>query len=82
MIRIVFFAALKEALDCEGLELAVADGTSLSQIIEQLVEQRPHWQQHLSSASLLMAINHEMAEPEDTIKNNDEVAFFPPVTGG
>ena len=28
------------------------------------------------------AVNQEMAEPDDAVKAGDEVAFFPPVTGG
>ena len=82
MIKIVFFAALKEALNCESIELAIDDGSSLTQVIEQLIADNPTWLKHLNSSSLLMAINHEMAEGSDTVSANDEVAFFPPVTGG
>ncbi len=44
------------------------------------------WQQvtgdKLLPANLLMAVNMEYAEPDSVVQDGDEVAFFPPVTGG
>ncbi|WDE12663.1 molybdopterin converting factor subunit 1 [Thalassomonas haliotis] len=83
MIKVVFFAALREQLNCAGLELSADENTdSIAKIKQLLVEQNPNWQQTFSNASLLSAVNHEMVDGSHPVKSGDEVAFFPPVTGG
>jgi len=47
-----------------------------------LVALHTEWESYLSNRTLLCAINQDMAELEDSVKAGDEVAFFPPVTGG
>jgi molybdopterin synthase sulfur carrier subunit len=42
----------------------------------------PHWEQFLSNSKLLVAVNHQYAKADVALKTGDEVAFFPPVTGG
>ncbi len=82
MIKVIFFAALKEQLDSSELSLDIADGATMLEVKQMLVAENPQWQPHLEEQSLLMAINHEMVSADTTIKSGDEVAFFPPVTGG
>jgi len=36
----------------------------------------------MNGANVLAAVNHEYAAPDTPVKDGDEVAFFPPVTGG
>ncbi|MFT6207270.1 MAG: molybdopterin converting factor small subunit, partial [Colwellia sp.] len=40
------------------------------------------WQHYLTNNSLLCAVNHQMVNNDFLVKAGDEVAFFPPVTGG
>ena len=82
MIKVVFFAALREQLQCSELSLAAENIHTISDIKEQLSNKNDHWRQVFSNASLLSAVNHDMVDNAYPVKVGDEVAFFPPVTGG
>jgi len=82
MIRVLFFAQLREQLGCEQLALAMPESSNISQLRALLVEQHPQWSRFLGSDKLLFAVNQTMAKATQVINDGDEVAFFPPVTGG
>jgi len=82
MIKIVFFAALREQLDCSELSLPAENIATVADIKQALENKSEHWQKVLTSGSLLSAVNHDMVNAEHAVKSGDEVAFFPPVTGG
>ena len=82
MINVVFFAALREQLNCEKISIAPEAITTVADVKKALCEQYPHWQSALNQQTLLVAINHQMATVEQSVNDNDEIAFFPPVTGG
>ena len=82
MIKVVFFAALREQLDCAELTLPSADIATINQLKQALVNQHEHWQGFFENKALLSAVNHDMVDGEHPVKSGDEVAFFPPVTGG
>lgn len=82
MINVVFFAALREQLGCAQLSLAAADIKTVNDIKRLLSEKDELWQQTFANSSLLSAVNHDMVDGEHLVKPGDEVAFFPPVTGG
>ncbi len=81
MIKVVFFAALREQLNCS--ELLINDNLStVAEVKRYLANTDEHWQKAFCNNALLSAVNHEMVNSEYLIKSGDEVAFFPPVTGG
>lgn len=82
MIKIVFFAALREQLDCAELSLNADDVKTVDEVKQHLSDKNSLWQQIFSNASLLSAVNHDMVDGSHLVKSGDEVAFFPPVTGG
>ncbi len=82
MIKIVFFAALREQLDCAQFSLPAADAKTVNDIKQLLSDRNEQWQQTFSNTSLLSAVNHDMVDGNHLVKSGDEVAFFPPVTGG
>ncbi len=82
MIKIVFFAALREQLDCAELTVDSADIQTVNDIKKRLSDKSKQWQQTLSNSALLSAVNHDMVDGDHRVKSGDEVAFFPPVTGG
>lgn len=82
MIRVLFFAQLREQLGSEQLVLALPESINISQLRQLLVEQHPQWSAFLGSDKLLFAINQTMAKATQLINDGDEVAFFPPITGG
>ena len=82
MIKVVFFAALREQLNCSELSLNSAELSTVADVKAQLASKDEKWQQVFANGALLSAVNHDMVNSEQIIKSGDEVAFFPPVTGG
>lgn len=82
MIRVLFFAQLREDLGCAELTLDNKNIRQVSDIAKVLIEKNPHWQPFITRPNLRVAINQAYAKSDSTVETNDEVAFFPPVTGG
>ena len=82
MIRVVFLAQLREQLGVAELQVAAESVPSIAALKQYLVDSHPQWEQFLSNSKLLVAVNHQYAKTDVAIKSGDEVAFFPPVTGG
>ena len=82
MVRILFFAHLREALGAgESLPYSVQIAT-VAQLREHLVKRVGAWQILDTTRNLRAAVNQNMVTMDAAIKDGDEVAFFPPVTGG
>jgi molybdopterin synthase sulfur carrier subunit len=84
VIRVLFFARYREQLDCATLELPwAAELASLDSLEAQLVRQGgPAWQAVFAESNLVRAVNQTVVQPGATLADGDEVAFYPPVTGG
>ncbi|WP_206484896.1 molybdopterin converting factor subunit 1 [Thalassotalea sp. G2M2-11] len=82
MIKVVFFAALREKLACSELSIESDNISTVEQVKQHLIMQQPDWQAHIHNNALLSAVNNEMVPANHPVKSGDEVAFFPPVTGG
>jgi molybdopterin synthase sulfur carrier subunit len=83
MARILYFASLREQLDCASETLDVENIETLGALKQSLAERGGAWQAAFSSpVGLLSSINQQMATDGAAIANQDEIAFFPPVTGG
>ncbi|MFT4675771.1 MAG: molybdopterin converting factor subunit 1 [Reinekea sp.] len=76
-----FFARLREELATTEVQVALADVTTLAQLKPFLIGQYPHWQTALER-NLLLAVNQNLVNGDLTLQVGDEVALFPPVTGG
>jgi len=85
-IKLFYFARLKESLkySTEDLELSEADGPWTILKLKSLLSKRGDvWGQMLmGKLKVRAAINHELVHDNAAIADGDEVAFFPPVTGG
>jgi molybdopterin synthase sulfur carrier subunit len=83
-LKILFFARAKEELDCAELELpftaAVVDLDGLQ--AELCSHGGEQWQRVLGQASMIRAVNQVVVKGNVALCDGDEVAFFPPVTGG
>ena len=79
----LYFAALREALGTSGETVALPDGcTTLASVRALIAARGGDWEKLERMKNLRAAINQRMAEPSATVADGDEVAFFPPVTGG
>ncbi|MBC10035.1 MAG: molybdopterin converting factor subunit 1 [Gammaproteobacteria bacterium] len=83
MIKLVFFASLREELGCGSLQVEFKEQLRLSDIIKQLEEKKgKHWGEVLGGEAVKIAINKEIALDDELLSDGCEVAFLPPVTGG
>jgi molybdopterin synthase sulfur carrier subunit len=82
MIRVIFLAQLREQLGVSEIELSSAPIKTLDDLKKQLVIQSPKWEAALLNTKVLAAVNHAYAKGHQPLADGDEVAFFPPVTGG
>ena len=81
-VKVLYFAGLREQLGTAGEDLDLAS-TTVAGLRSQLIARGGAWQSALAQGkSLRVAVNQEMAQPTTPVKPGDEVAFFPPVTGG
>jgi molybdopterin synthase sulfur carrier subunit len=75
-VKVLFFASLRERLGVGQVMLDTPTALSVQEV----------WQRSSGEASLpanvLVSVNHEYASADALVQPGDEVAFFPPVTGG
>ena len=83
-ITLRFFASVREQLGTSQETLTLPAGVDTVGAVRRLLQGRGGvWASALGEdKSLRMAVNHGMCEPDTSIADGAEVAFFPPVTGG
>ena len=84
MVTVLYFARLREALGTGREELALPEAViDLATFREVLVSRGGAWASELAeSRKIRAAVNQEIASGDTPVKDGDEIAFFPPVTGG
>jgi sulfur-carrier protein len=84
MITVLYLARLREALGTgsERMELP-ATVTDLSGLRTLLIARGGSWAHELAPGKpIRAAVNQDMAQDDARVADGDEIAFFPPVTGG
>lgn len=75
-VRVKFFASLKEQMGCDGATVEIGEMATVADV----------WLSASGGKAMppntLVAINMEYCDANQTVTSGDEVAFFPPVTGG
>lgn len=82
-VHIWYFARIKEALACDQENLELSDTVeTVRDLIAWLSERGDVWRRTLQDEKVLVAVNQSVASMQTTLADEDEIAFFPPVTGG
>lgn len=83
-MKLLYFARLREDLGCAEETIALPPGVdTVGGLLAHLKARGGAWQQALAPERAVgVAVNQDMARPGTPIKQGDEVALFPPVTGG
>ncbi len=76
-ISVKYFASLRELMGEPGSVVDVDESVSVSDLWQSLTESK-----NIEFDNVTMAVNMEYVKSEHQLKAGDEVAFFPPVTGG
>jgi molybdopterin synthase sulfur carrier subunit len=83
-VKVLYFASLREKVGRDAEEIELPAGVStIAALRAHLRGRGGAWEEALAEGRpLRMAVNQDMAQPAAAIRAGDEVAFFPPVTGG
>lgn len=79
-VRVLFFGAARDATGHEEIDIALKSPANTKSARLQILSRYPELQRF--GDSLLFAVNQEYAQPEREIHDGDELALFPPVSGG
>lgn len=75
-VQVKFFASLKEQMGCDGASVEIGEVATAADV----------WLAASGGQAMppnvLVAVNMEYCDPGQEVRSGDEVAFFPPVTGG
>lgn len=83
MIDVLYFASFREVLGTSQEQIKSDQFKSVNCVLNSLAERGDQWRMALSeNQNLQIAVNHNVADRHTEIKSGDEIAFFPPVTGG
>lgn len=82
MINILLFASLRESIGATSMRLSIKLPCSVAQLKQQAGAENSVLAKAQLNQALLVAVNQVIADDEVMINTGDEVAFFPPVTGG
>ncbi|MEQ8515990.1 MAG: molybdopterin converting factor subunit 1 [Chromatocurvus sp.] len=83
-MKVLFFASVREQLGCAELQLAYESETMTTETLRDALIARggDRWRDVLMQPNLICAVNQAVAHQTTPLAADDEVAFFPPVTGG
>lgn len=81
MIKVLFFAQVRELVGTDALQLP-AEFATVDAVRQHLAAQEGRWALALEEGKLLAAVNQTLVSFDTPVADGDEVAFFPPVTGG
>jgi molybdopterin synthase sulfur carrier subunit len=84
-LRLVYLARLREAFSSSGetFELAVHERPTVASVVDALRARGGAWAMELAAGrAVRFAVNHRLVRADHPIADGDEVAIFPPVTGG
>jgi molybdopterin synthase sulfur carrier subunit len=75
-VQVKFFASLKDQMGCDGATVEIGEVATAADVWLQASGGKA------MPTNILVSINMEYSDPNQQVKSGDEVAFFPPVTGG
>ena len=82
MIDILYFAWVRERIGT-AKESVETEAETVADLVKELSERDPRYALAFSDlSSLRVAVDHELQDFDASLKNVQEVAFFPPMTGG
>jgi molybdopterin converting factor small subunit len=79
-IQVQFFAQLRDLAGAAGLDVDLAEGSTITEVLEQIYRQKPALRAHDKSA--LIGVGVDFVDRDYVVKPGEEIALMPPVQGG
>lgn len=82
-VKVLYFASLRDAVGCAEESFTLPSGVAtVGELRDFLARRGDNWSALAEGRNIRAARNQRMARPADAVAPGDEIAFFPPVTGG
>ena len=81
-MKIKYFAWIKDITNLEEEEINSHGISDLDELKIFIIEKYPDLKKHMKKEILRFAVNQEYVIKNTNLSNNDEIAIFPPVSGG
>tara|TARA_B100001778_G_scaffold276928_1_gene240432 strand:- start:251 stop:484 length:234 start_codon:yes stop_codon:yes gene_type:complete len=75
-IYVKYFASIRDLMEIDSEEINIKNSLSVNDLWQELTVKIK------APAEILIAVNHEYVDKDFKLNDGDEVAYFPPVTGG
>ncbi|MDO8909024.1 MAG: molybdopterin converting factor subunit 1 [Pseudohongiella sp.] len=83
MLKLCYFASVREQLGKTDETLMLPAGiTTVGELSKLLAERGEAWQMLNDEKSVLIAVNQQVSSRDQRLHGSEEIAFFPPMTGG
>lgn len=84
MIKVLFFAKIREVLGTEGIEFEYDERyATVEDLLDEVCrEEGDVFDEVLRAANVIVSLNHKVADLQAAVVDGDEIAFYPPVSGG
>ena len=76
-VSVKYFASLREVIGEANSVVDIEEGTSVDSLWQSIIKRK-----NIEFDNVMMTVNMEYVKSEQQLMTGDEVAFFPPVTGG
>lgn len=82
MITVLFFARYRDLLQTATLNIPADSVSTVAALMTELKQRGDAWAKVMADEHCIIAVNQQVAEHSTALTAGDEVAFYPPVTGG
>lgn len=82
MLNVLFFGQLADMLSCRSLSMPSQRIATVNDLLSILQSRDPKWSDAFTQGQIMTAVNQTLVDSDHPLQTGDEVAFFPPVTGG
>lgn len=81
-VQVKLFASLRELFETPQIEIQIDTTITVSELFKTICESNKKFEAFYTTSAIHVAVNHTMVDMDFSVTPGDEIALFPPVTGG